>query len=83
MTDKEIFLDEFLLTEEKILVPASFSSRAHTFTGQSEDCPYNKLEDSIYFSKDDAETLIAKKEADYCWNSCHIEDCPAYKAKKS
>jgi hypothetical protein len=61
-------------------IPNNREKRARALNGNSEECPYNTIELKIIMEVERglADLHIENETGDFCWNRCHIEDCPRY-----
>ena len=74
-------LEEFRI-EGNTIIPHSVEDRAEVkpFGNSSKSCPYNipRLKQTYVFNKEKIEIIKRQLDANYCWDSCNIIDCPAY-----
>ncbi|MFH1396655.1 MAG: hypothetical protein ABIG93_04620 [archaeon] len=75
-------ITHFLL-DAGTLFPKELECRASIANGNSADCPLNNSRSTEVRNISEARYIVKYGTFfDYCWNSCEITDCPAYKANR-
>lgn len=76
-------IDAFLISGNS-LYPFYEADRASIVTGQSRECPYRAQRQEVrtQIPLPIAEAMVTKGGYNYCWDSCTITDCPAYRMEK-
>lgn len=79
-------IDELVVFNRKV-IPLNEEDRAKTEMGNPLVCPkyFGAIlaDQTRVISRNRADRLVSRGYADFCWNSCGIDDCPAYLANRS